>query len=266
MKETSRQGVWQVPVYYVFGVLLLGLAIGYSFQMPWATGTWMWPDGRLSYLFVGSMIAAIAAGMLGVAYKQEWAGGFAGSLNWTVSFAVMGFMLFSMSDNPETPGAASYAIGFLAAAIWSLGYGLTLRHYSPRDTRRIPPLVRYSFLAFLIVLAFVATALLMTAPHVFPWPLKPQSSVMFGSLFLGSAVYFVYGFLRPCWGVAQSQLLAFLAYDLVLIVPYLQHFSTVKPEHYMSLIVYTIVIVYSMAMSVFYLFIKKESSLFRASA
>ncbi len=71
----------------------------------------------------------------------------------------------------------------------------------------------------------LAIQLLRRAATIFPWPLRPQNSTMYGLLFLGSFAYFLYGFLRPSWHNARGQLLAFLVYDLVLIPPYAKHFE-----------------------------------------
>lgn len=63
------------------GIANLVLAVGYSFQMPWTVNTWPWPDGRLSYLFVGSILAAIAAVTLWIGVSGEWEPLAAGALN-----------------------------------------------------------------------------------------------------------------------------------------------------------------------------------------
>jgi K+-sensing histidine kinase KdpD len=106
---------------------------------------------------------------------------------------------------------------------------------------------------FGVVLTAVAIALLLGAPTIFPWPLDPRSSVLFGWIFMGAMTYFIYAVLRPGWYNARGQLLGFLAYDLVLIVPFVQHFATVKPEHLLSLVIYLTVIVYSGLLAGFYL-------------
>ena len=90
---------------------------------------------------------------------------------------------------------------------------------------------------------------------IFPWALDPKSSVVFGCIFLGDAFYFLYGLFRPRWHNALGQLLSFLAYDLVLIFPFLALFKTVKPEYQLNLIVYVAVLLYSGALAVYYLFI-----------
>ena len=56
-----------------------------------------------------------------------------------------------------------------------------------------------------------------------------------------------------------SASIAFLAYDLVLIPPYLALFPTVEPEHLTSLRIYMVVLFYSTALAVYYLFINKAT-------
>lgn len=62
----------------------------------------------------------------------------------------------------------------------------------------------------------------------------------------------------PPVSYACAQLWSFLAYDLVLIGPFLGHFANVKPEQRMSLILYTTVLIYSGAVAVYYLLIDRK--------
>src|SRR5579885_2273068 len=96
-------------------------------------------------------------------------------------------------------------------------------------------------------------------PHDFPWSLRPETSVIIGWAFLGAACYFIYGLLYPRWDNAGGQLLGFLGYDLILIIPFLRHFADVPSDHAPSLIVYVIAIVYSGALAVYYLFINRST-------
>jgi len=73
--------------------------------------------------------------------------------------------------------------------------------------------------------------------------------------------YFTYGIIYPYWGNAKGQLLAFLAYDLVLIVPFARRFATVPPEMLLSLTVYTAVISYSALLAIFFLFLYRPTRL-----
>ena len=58
-----------------------------------------------------------------------------------------------------------------------------------------------------------------------------------------------------------GQLLGFLAYDLILIVPFIGHFTTVTSDHLLSLSIYVAVLVYSGALAVYYLFVNKTTLL-----
>ena len=78
---------------------------------------------------------------------------------------------------------------------------------------------------------------------------------MFGFIYLGAAAYFVSGVFDPRWGNAQGQLVGFLAYDLVLIGPFVDRFDEVHGGELTSLIVYTAFLAYSGVLAVYYLFL-----------
>jgi len=84
--------------------------------------------------------------------------------------------------------------------------------------------VRYSFAGFGLALLLAGTALVMVRRNIFPWPLSPENSVFYGCIFIGAMCYFLYGLVYPYWANARGQLLGFLAYDLVLIGPFLLAF------------------------------------------
>jgi hypothetical protein len=138
-----------------------------------------------------------------------------------------------------------------AAFFWS-------RTLPLHDTRPTPALVKGSFGVFIVALLLAGGALILRLP-VFPWKLNPDSSVIFGCIFLGDAFYFLYGLYRPVWGNAFGQLLSFLAYDVVLIVPFIGLFNTIDPALSLNLIVYIAVLLYSGALAVYYLFINPQT-------
>lgn len=246
------------------GVALIILALGYALQQPWATATWMWPDGRLSYVFVGSILAAMATAILVLARREEWAAAAAGTMNCAATFGALAATLCLLRSDPALPDLNAHTWSFAAVALWSIAVAVWWSQEPVKDPRPLPALVRYSFLAFVLLLFAVALGLFLRRPAIFPWPLKPATSLAFGSVFLGAGVYFLYGFLRPQWGIAQSQLAGFLACDLVLLGPYLNHFSTVKPAHQPSLMISLAVIVYSGLLATCFLFVNRETRLFAA--
>jgi hypothetical protein len=177
-----------------------------------------------------------------------------GALDFSMTYLALSIALFlaGSAANELVPMPL-----YLGITLGSLAFNLLLfwlaGRFSFEDTRPVPALVRFSFIAFTIVLIGVGSALVMRVPAVFPWPLQAQSSVVFGCIFLGAAMYFLYGSIKPVWGNFRGQLIGFLAYDLILIVPFVQHLETVKTEHQLSLYVYTSVVVYSALLSLYFL-------------
>jgi hypothetical protein len=118
--------------------------------------------------------------------------------------------------------------------------------------------VRVSFGIFVASLLFAGTALILRQP-IFPWKLNPDSSVIFGCIFIGDAFYFLHALFKPSWRNAAGQLLSFLAYDLALIIPLFRLFEMVDPALRLNLTVYVLVLIYSGAVAVYYLFLNPRT-------
>jgi hypothetical protein len=232
--------------------------------MPWATGLWMWPDGRLTYIFIASITAAIAAPVVWMGLKREWKPAAGGAINLLVQAGGMALFMAQFSSQTSQPNLMVYALVFGIFALGNVGIYFWSRRYPLRDTRPTPRPVYYSFVIFVILLVGFSIALLLKMPLIFPWPLLPETSVLIGWVFAGTAIYFAYPFLRSGWGNAEGQLLGFLAYDIILIIPFLQHFSTVLPEHRLSLTIYTGVLIYSGALAIYYLFLHKKTLIWKS--
>ena len=238
----------------ITGVILLILCAGFLSGHPSALELWPWPDGRLSYVFIASILAAIGAPIIWMGLSGELAAMRGGALDFMVTYSGLAITLLIFGSSVAEMISVKL---YLAAAIISVLFnGLLYLMVSAtpiKDNRPVPWLLRASFMVFFLLLIGVAIALITNYQTVFPWPLKPQSSVVFGWIFMGAAFYFFYGFLQPTWGNVCGQLIGFLAYDLVLLVPFIQHFDTVKAEHQLSLYVYTAVLIYSALLSVYFL-------------
>jgi len=246
-------------VLVIGGILTLGLAVGYAWQMPWAINTWLWEDSRFSYIFVASMQAAIAAAMIWIGLSGELGIAAAGALNLVVMMGGMAVYLGQVARQPAREYLIYYAIGCGLFALFNVLLFFWSRRIPIRDPRPTPWPVRLSYGLFTAVLVVVGGALILQTPNIFPWPLKPESSVVFGWMFLGDAFYFLYALLYARWHAARAQLWSFLAYDLVLLGPFLLHFQTVKPELRNGLIVYTGVLVYSGLLAVYYLLLNRAT-------
>ena len=171
--------------------------------------------------------------------------------------------LFLLSQQGGDQNLLTGAFVCAAGALVSLILLLWFRRYPRRESRPMPLAVRISFGMFVVVLVLVGSGILLHLPNVFAWKLHPTSSALLGWFFLGTASYFLYGLVHPGWQEAAGQLWAFLAYDLVLIVPYLLHFALVRPERLPSLLVNTLVLLYSAALAIYYLLVMKETRTWR---
>jgi len=247
----------QGPLFIIGGIVYLIVTIGFFFQLPWAKALWPWPDGRLSYIFIASIAAAIAAPIIWIGLTKEIGTAKGGAINLGVTATGVSIHLFQLyARNQEMYILILAIISAIAVPILVVIFNWS-RKYEVRDIRPLPGLIKISFIVFFIVLILTGFNLVRQAPVVFPWPLKPESSVIFGWIFLGAATYFATALSDPKWHSARGQLLGFLAYDLILIGPFLGHLNVVKDEHRLSLIIYIAVLVYSGALAVYYLFINK---------
>jgi hypothetical protein len=252
---------------FAMGFVSLALAAGFLFEASWAKALWPWPASRLSCIFLSSILAAVGAPVLWIAHVRETRAMEAGAIDLAVMYAGMCASAFVFYVESNRLAVLAFALVTAAFSIASHATFVWSRKFPLHDTRPLPVPVRVSFGLFAVVLVSAATALILQAPHIFPWPLPKEASVMYGWIFAGAAVYFSHGVLRPSWANACGQLVGFLIYDLILIGPFTAHFATVLPEHRPSLIIYTCVLVFSGALATYYLFIHPATRLWgRTSA
>lgn len=240
------------------GLVVLVLAFGFILRVPLALSLWPWEDGRYSYLFVGSILAAVGAAAIWVGWTGELGALSGGAINVFVIAVTTSVYFFKLALQDGRTDMMIYAIISLAIAAASGASFLWSRRIPLNDHRSTPALVRVSFGIFTAALLLAGGALIFRKP-IFPWDLNPDSSILFGCIFLGDACYFLYGILYPRWHHAAGQLLSFLAYDLVLIVPFLALFGTVESDHLLSLILYMGVLIYSGGIAVYFLFVNSQT-------
>jgi hypothetical protein len=236
------------------GIAALVLALGFFQPADWATELWPWPDTPLSFLFIASILAAIALPALWIGVTGELAAIQAGALELTFTYGAIFLYLLTLAGDPGQPALGWYLVAFALACLSSLAVFAWSRTLPWRDRRKMPPLARGSFALLAAILIAAGTALVFKA-DIFPWDLRSETSVIFGFIYLGAAVFFIYGFLQPYWSNAAPQLIGFLAYDIVLIGPFVDRFDEVSGRQLLSLSIYTAVLVLSGALAFYYMFL-----------
>lgn len=243
----------------VFRVILLASGLGYAAltlgflrKSPWAISLWPWADTPLSYIFLGSITGAFAAGALWAAVQNRLSAVQGSLVGLTAIYAGSALALLRL----DLPAGSASRTPAVAAAVVALGAALLfpVARRQPRPPGiPLEPLVRWSCGIFALALAAAGAALLARLPNIFPWPLSPPSSTLFGLVFCGLSVVYA----QVCWSgwrdAAVITMAGFLVYDLILLPPFLRHFAKVAPEKLPSLGLYTAVLVYSAALALWFL-------------
>lgn len=253
------------PVLLAVGVLQLILAAGFFFQQSWATSLWPVPDTRLSYAFIAAILAGGAAPLIWIGLSEQF-GGLAGyGLSFGIMYAGMALaaLLFYVRMGQLELLWFALVIG-VAAALCGALY-LRTRNVSQAG-QPTPQIVRLAFIAEVLVLAGAGVLLLLKVPNTLPWNLSPESSVLYGWVFLGLAFYYLYAILRPHWIHARGPLLGFLVYDLVLFSPLFARFGNLLPEHVLGQVAASVIIIFSAALGVYYLLLNPATRLGGADA
>lgn len=212
------------------GALCTAGVIGYYFQLPWATDTWPWKEGRLSNIFVSSVFAAVAAAMFWVGLSRRFGGAAGGFLHVSTMLGGIASVLYPLGQQRGDGRLIGYAVGTAAAALVGLLGFAWARRRSLADTRPLPTGLRIWCLVYVLILLPAGTALILGVPGIMPWPLKPETSMVYGWVFVAAAWSLIYPLLQPRVEHVRVGLFGFLAYDLVLLLPFTQHFATVRPE------------------------------------
>jgi hypothetical protein len=247
------------------GILQLILAAGFFFQQPWATSLWPVPDTRLSYAFIAAILAGGAAPLIWIALSEQF-GGLAGyGMSFGIMYAGMALAALLFYLRMQQPALLWFALVLgAAAALCAMLYFRTRN--SVQNSQQTPQIVRLAFIAEVLVLAGAGILLLLKVPNTLPWNLSPESSVLYGWVFLGLAFYYLYAVLHPQWIHALGPLLGFLVYDLVLFSPLFARFGSLQPEHILGQVAASAIIIFSAALGIYYLFVNPATRLGGESA
>jgi hypothetical protein len=242
------------------GVLQLILAVGFFFQQAWATSLWPVPDTRMSYAFIAAILAGGAVPLIWIGLSER----FEGLAGYGLSFGIMyaGMALAALLFYTQTQQPALLFFGLLIGVAAALCIVLYFRtRNTMQEVQPTPRIVRLAFMAEILVLAGAGVLLLLKVPNTLPWNLSPESSVLYGWVFLGLAFYYLYAVLHPQWIHALGPLLGFLVYDLVLFSPLFARFGNLQPEHMLGQIAASFIIIFSAVLGVYYLFLNPTTRL-----
>jgi hypothetical protein len=196
------------------------VAVGFYWQAAWATRLWPLPDVRMTYIFLASMASAIGAPLAWAAWRNELGTLRAIAFGGMIGVPAMGlYLLWLGVDRRDWEIAVAGITLNGIGAIWTVIL-LWLRHEPLHDPRPLPGVFRVSFIVIVGILLLVSGYLTLQVEDIFPWTLAPETSTMIGLIFLTAALLFVWVILHPMWAYGEMALAGFLAYDLVLFIPY----------------------------------------------
>jgi hypothetical protein len=250
--------------YFLFLVCAVQLffAVAFFLQLPFVVNLWPFPGTTpLTFIFISSIFAAAAASTLWAVASRTY-GALAGiGLDYITILAPVSILSFQLGASSGSPQLTYYGIFCVVGVLFGLGLFLWSVRIPIDSALPMPRPVRWSFAFFIFALLIVGGRLILKVPNTIPWNITPELSVVAGWMFLGAAVYFAYGLLRPSWLNSAGQMVGFLAYDVVLIVPFLTRLPTTPPQHRIGLTIYTAVVIYSGLLAIYYLFIHKPTRL-----
>ena len=248
------------PIQYgimVVGLLLLVLAGGFVAQQPWALGLWPWLERDLSYVFLGAVVAAMAAGLGRIGFAAEWGGLAAGALNLFIAASGAAYFLFQVPAQKNQPDIQPYAWAALAIVLVSALLFVWSQRQPDGDPSPTPPPVLIAYGVFVVLLSIAGMALVMRQSGILPWRLRTAfSSVLLGWMFIGNAFYFFYALIFPHWRNARAHLWSLLAFTLVMFPFYAAYvvevFSHPRAQR-LSLVIGLVVMIYGAATAACYL-------------
>ena len=199
-------------------------AFGFYTRAEWAISIWPWPEVGMTFIWLGSIAAAIVAPLLCIALTREFAALAGLGLNFfllgAATAAYMGWRMWRWNDPIAAPLFESALFAMVGAAVSAWAW-----HLPVRDPRPMPTFVRAAFAVFALILVTTGSAVALQTERIFPWNLQPPTSTLIGFIFLGAAAMFVHAILHPRWAFAAAPLWSFLAYDVVLFAPYFRMLS-----------------------------------------
>lgn len=208
---------------FCIAIALIQLVMGFALfrQFDWAINGWPLPDVRMTHIFLASIAASIAAPCAWAAWRNELGALRAIGFELMIGVPAVGLYLLGLAaDRRERDLAVAGVAALVFGAVWAVIFWWS-RQVPLRNSRPLPGVIRASFAGFCAILVVVGGALTAQVDNVFPWTVSPEMSTVIGLIFLSAALLFAWIVAHPEWAYGEMSLTGFLAYDLVLFVPYL---------------------------------------------
>jgi len=220
------------------------------------------PTADYSFMVLGSIYIAAAASTFWALISRENVAFSGVAIDYVLIFLPVGIYAFQnvrYNTSLQLFGVISNFMIIIGVLLFRATAGEPIHDKTPT-----PAPVRIAFSIFTIALLIAGGALVLKTPNILPWEVSTGIGVVYGWMFLGAGGYFAYGVLRPFWRAnAAGQLAGFLAYDIVLIVPFLNYLATVPDRWRANLIIYLIVLISSGLLAIYYLFVSPATRVIR---
>lgn len=235
-------------------------AVGFVFGVSAVTAVWPFAGTTpLSSTFIGSIFAAAAASTAWCVWAQSDRGLAGIALDYLTILAPAAVISLAGAAGGSGTGVGAFGIACLAGTAFGLWLLRRSLAHPWRDPRPLPEPIRWAFGFFIVALLIAGGLLVARVPDVMPWPITPELSTLFGLMFLGAAAYFAFGLVERRWENAGGQLAGFLAYDVVLVVPFLQRLPTIDDRLRINLVIYTAVVILSGLLALWYLALDRRT-------
>lgn len=220
LNDIDRQRRWIRLLCLAAVLAQIPIGVGLYRQASWMVDLWPLADVRMTYIFYASVVASIVAPLAWAAWRDDLGALEAIGFEFTIGAPVVGLYLAWLALDRRDGDLAGFAIVSFALGAAAVLLARWARRVPLRDVRPLPALFRWSFVVFCGLLILVGGALTLHM-DAFPWQLTPENSTIIGLIFLSAALLFAWILAHPTWAYGEMAMTAFLAYDLVLFVPYI---------------------------------------------
>jgi hypothetical protein len=217
---SERQRGWVRIICIATVLIQIPLGVGLYRQAAWATGLWPLPDVRMTYILLSAIVATTATLLAWAAWRDEPGAVRAIGFELMVATPAIGLYLLWLALDRREGDLTASGVAFIAFGLACAVLGRSVRQVPLADPRPLPDLFRWSFVGFCCVLIPVGVALVLQVEDILPWAVSSENSTVIGLIFLSAAALFIWIIRHPRWAYGEMALTSFFAYDLVLVVPY----------------------------------------------